>query len=95
MDVYVAELKRLCYLSNIKEEGVMQKIFISGLPKDVSAQLRTQISISNLSFNEILDLTRIIISQNGDDEVMCSAVRKNTNQVRCFKCNEIGHISRN
>ena len=57
VDVFLADLKHLAHLANIKfednKEEIIELVFLMGLPSRVTAQLRTTLKIETLDLNAV------------------------------------------
>ena len=63
VDAYLADLRRLARLAKIESDALIIRAFICGLPADVSAQLRIVSGISSKKLPDILEQTRIMMSE--------------------------------
>ena len=72
IDVFLADLKRLAHLANIKfvdnNEEIVKLAFVMGLPSRVAAQLRATPKIETLDLNAVLQISRVVMSEASKGE---------------------------
>lgn len=97
VDVFVADLKRLAILVSpyLNEEWVTHG-FIAGLPSRIVEQITAASIKSTDPLDRVVQLARNLMRTTGSEftDVTCVAQQKPRIEVRCFSCEESGHISR-
>ena len=94
VDVFLADLKRLAHLANIKfednNEEVIKLAFVMGLPSRVAAQLRATPKIEALDLNAVLQISRALMSEASRSESFEVGAVAQTNESKlnsgCFVC---------
>ena len=62
VDVYLASLRQLMNLANIESEELLLRAFITGLPDEISKQLRAQVKIFGISLQDALNHARVLMT---------------------------------
>lgn len=94
VDVFVADLRRLVALmGQTNPEPLLRCAFVSGLPADVSIQLKSTTAVENLGLSELVGRARIILSTRSQASNSCAAGQITTaRKLKCFECGSFGHI---
>ena len=93
--MYLADLKRLAHLANIKGENekIIKLLFVMGLPNKVSAQLRATPKIDTLDLTAILQISRALMTEIFKSNLIKvgTVARSNTSAttLRCFNCGSL------
>ena len=93
--MYLADLKRLAHLANIKGENekIIKLLFVMGLPNKVSAQLRATLKIDTLDLTAILQISRALMTEIFKSNLIKvgTVARSNTSAttLRCFNCGSL------
>jgi hypothetical protein len=97
VDVYLADIKRLAGLAKIDGEGFIRCAFVTGLPRDVSIQLRAAAQIGTISLAAILEQARVLVGERTYGAMAAVGKRVTSEQQignkRCFHCDG-EHLSR-
>ena len=95
VDVFLADLKRLCKLADIGDnEEILKLAFVMGLPRQISGQLRATPKLDTLNLPAILEITRALMADitkgSTAKGVFGAAARssgsKGSKIVKCFGC---------
>lgn len=54
IDVYVTDLRRLASIAKLKEEMVVRRAFVNGLPPSVAKELRAMPEIEEVDFSKLI-----------------------------------------
>lgn len=97
VDVYLSDLRRLAgKVSGGLPEEWLVCAFVSGLPDDVSVNLKSACKLESMSLGEVVERARIVMSLRGD--AVCAVGRSRNslakNEIRCYQCRATGHIKR-
>ena len=105
IDIYVSDICRLSNLvAVVSDDWIISKV-VSGLPESMKRQFLAAYPLEGKDLADVVNRLRVI-SSAGEDSVGAfaqesrSSVRQATLQtrerkaVRCFRCNEVGHVSR-
>lgn len=101
VDVFLADIEKLAFGCGISGELPLKCAFVRGLPESVRHVLRANSKLDDLSLEQILDRARVILTDNHRSthtgSVMCAVSSSPSplhHQLRCFNCDEIGHLAR-
>lgn len=98
VDVFLADLRRLVTLVGQKTpEPLLKCAFVTGLPADVSAQLKSIAAVETLDLTEIVTRARMILSSRSSDsytKLSCAVGTVKKSGVQCYKCSGFGHMSK-
>ena len=94
VDCYLLDLKRLALCANVSSEKLLKCAFVNRLEPNMASVIRATPKIDSMGVDQIVDVARAISAIHKDS--LCAVVKSNNNvSVKCFTCNEKGHISRN
>lgn len=99
VDGYLSELRRLAKLACIENDQILRCAFISGLPVEVSCQLRTSSEILKSSLPAIVQQARVLMSnrihasglvgvksfQNSQERKQ-NKMKNSSKAIICYKC---------
>lgn len=98
VDVYMAEIKRLASICNLKNDDFVKHSFITGLPKETAHQLRIQLKFADVTLSELVEKTRVLLKHNKES---CMAMQTDFRRLQvtkqtfyCNKCNKSGHTAK-
>lgn len=92
VDIYLADLRRLVTLMGQKDpEPLLKCAFMSGLPDDVSVQLKSMAAVEELSLEQLATRARMILSTRQSDTACAAGYRK---QRGCYTCGSQAHFAR-
>ena len=92
VDVYLADLRRLAGLAEIRDENALRCAFVVGLPSDVSSQLRSSSRIHKMDVSAIVEQARALMSDRSHAAVFVAARGKPG--MLCNRCGRSGHIAK-
>lgn len=78
VDVFVADLIRLADLAGIKDEVIIQRAFVTGLPNVVSRTLRVNARTHDLQMPELIQQARVLMSEHR--EIPCLVATRKEGQ---------------
>lgn len=96
VDVFIADLRRLVALmGQTNPEPLLKCAFVSGLPADVSIQLKSTTAVESLELPELISRARIILSTRIPTSNLCAAGQiTSARRLKCFECGSFDHIKR-
>ena len=95
VDVFITNLRKLAKSAGIKEETVIKRAFVTGMPKVVAKEIRAMPSIELINVEDILVRTRALLAMERKYvyAVSYSSRQRRGNQresenliKRCYKC---------
>ena len=96
IDGYCSDLRRLAKLAKVEGDQFLKCAFISGLPTDISNQLRASSEISNSSLASILQQARVLMANRCQSSAFVSVSKASSSQAKstvngrrlpkCYKC---------
>ena len=96
VDVYLADLKRLAELvdSSVSDK-FLKCTFVCGLPEEIRSQLRAACALGKMDLSCIVERARLLIkSTETGMAASAKGVQRSTQDVRCYNCHALGHVSR-
>lgn len=98
VDVYLADMRRLSSLFGGVNDNVMICSFVSGLPEETRHALRGSSRADSLELSEVVARARSLLVESTKGVVAAlhggNSATENKRAVRCFRCNDFGHIAR-
>lgn len=99
VDVYLADVRRLAGLAKIDSEEFIRCAFVTGLPRDVSLQMRAAVRIGTMSVASMAEQARILVGERSYSATV-AAVGKNIHHtdagnkgaMKCFECGGDHHV---
>ena len=99
VDVYLSDLRSLGHkLSSDLPDDWLICAFVSGLPQDISVNLKSACKLEVMNLNDVVERARIVLSMRQID--MCAAAidqkigKQFAKFIRCFGCGEEGHTKK-
>ena len=97
VDVYLADIRRLVALMGHAAGGepLIRCAFVSGLPADISMQLKSTVNVDRLQLAELVSKARAMLASRGGSTsaLVCAGVRQ-VKSGQCFVCSGNGHMAR-
>ena len=91
-------------------EPLLKCAFMAGLPNEVATQLKSLAAAEDLGLTDLVTRARLMVSTTASGQIsMCAAAQRsaeqrnsrsngkgqsNKREIRCYNCNELGHIRR-
>ena len=72
-DVFLTELRRLAVLARIADEKLIRCAFVTGMPPMVSAQLQATPKILDMPLDDVVIITRALLTQHADASLGAAA----------------------
>ena len=97
VDVFLSDLRRLALLVGMDAtaaEPLIKCAFISGLPPDVTSQMKAAAEVEKLDLNAIVTRARIVLSTRNVGGILCAGGARRR-KGSCFSCGRVGHFARN
>lgn len=95
VDVYLSDLNRLAGLTGGRVDDFIKAAFISGLPPEMSGQLKAASALDQMTLAEVAERARTI---SFDTALPALVAREGTKPgrrpLRCFTCDQEGHTTR-
>ena len=87
-------------LANIEGEKLLLRAFITGLPDEISKQLRAQVKIFGISLQDALNHARVLMTEKTKKEYVSTTISEfhrnvkklSATDVICYNCGKPGHI---
>ena len=94
VDVYLADLRRLVELMGQQNaEPLLKCAFVTGLPSDITMQLKSMAEVENLGLDHLVTRARMMLSTRSTADVTCAAGYAKQRK-ECYSCGAIGHMAR-
>ncbi|XP_065656741.1 uncharacterized protein LOC136082091 [Hydra vulgaris] len=89
-------------LANVESEELLLRAFITGLPGEISKQLRAQVKIFGISLQDALNHARVLMTEKTKEEYVSTTIsgfdkhvkKPSATDFNCYKCGKPGHVAR-
>lgn len=100
VDVYLADLRRLVSLmGQTHSDPLLRCVFVTGLPTEVSVQLRSLADVESLDMPSLVSKARAMLATTRacNSRPVCAGTRKDGKgqRMQCLNCSGFGHLARN
>ena len=105
VDDFVAAPRRLAKMANVESDELLRRVFVVGLPMEVSRELRAMANVNTTPLPQIVDRARALMAETTRSELAAVTIMAKpcyfigvkegvAMSRRCFKCNG-PHLTRN